>query len=214
MIRAIALCLLAALPAAAQDFRGLRPGMPASALGVIGEPFALEQAGNLIYASYPLPFEQRLDVTYTSDGTLVWLSTRASPDAPDPPETGGLQTGIMGLADVANRLSDATETDPFDRPGLIHVREGEPGFTLVYDLPAEPDVVLTLTFYHASFLPPADLIEVAQTPPDDAEFVSANLVYRPYIETAGGLGSPIDGPRTAPIPFPLTIDDAFPSLIP
>ncbi len=207
MIRWLAPALLAALPAAAQDFRGLRPGDPASALGAIGEPLWQDRDDGLTMSAYPLPFEQRLDVIYDADGTIVWLNSAAMVGAPAVPDPDGLAVGEMTLADVERFLGRARAS--LDTPGLRSPLASGAAFELIYDLTEDPDVLVLLRFVE-----PAEAVLLGIEDADGPVFIAAALVLRSFFEASSDLRSFDGGPRAAPIPFPISIDEAFPSLIP
>jgi hypothetical protein len=187
--------------------------MPASALGQIGEPMHLDRDEGLTLATYPLPFEQRLDVTYDEAGTIVWINTSAWPDAPLPPQGDGLRIGRMTLGDVerylGGRRAAAIETPGLAVPTLIG-----PTFSLIYDHSDDPDLVIRLAFVQPGYLTWAEDDPASHAPPRDATLMAATLALRSYYDPASGRIPFPDGPRTVPIPFPLPIDEAFPSLIP
>ncbi|WP_224814580.1 hypothetical protein [Hasllibacter sp. MH4015] len=213
MIRALALCLLVALPASAQDFRGLRPGMPASALGPIGEPLELLQTDEGYSAIYPLPFEQRLMVDYSPEDGVQFVATFAAPNAPDAPETGGLQLRAMTLRDVVDRLGgDAAR---IETPGLIFADPLAPGrLSLVYDIPDQPDLVLFLDFAGERALDrdvaPGDRLDAFA----DTVFVAANLTFWSQADSLRRPADFLDDARDDPILFPVPLEEAFPPLLP
>lgn len=228
MIRALTLALLTALPATAQDFRGLRPGMSATALGPIGEPEAIAEENGVTLARYPLPFEQKLEIVYDSAGELLWLTAFARVDAPArAPDLGGLRVHAMTLRDVRRALG--LSWGDLDTPGLAQPMPFGGGFRLFFDrpdvgsgsdagsdmAPDAPDTYLiVLTFLDDA--PSLDLLtsEVSSRAHRDTPFVSAELMSRSWFDNGAGADPFIGGPRPGPIPFPIPIDDAFPSLIP
>lgn len=212
MIRALTLLVLLALPASAQDFRGLLPGMPASILGPIGEPTEISRESGWTASYYPLPFGQRLTVVYGTDGRIVWLSSYALPNAPDAPDLGGLRVGQMRLSDVERYLGqDGAALDTF---GLAVLSGIGVSFRIVYDHSRHEDILVVLEFLHTPSLGrDGRLRDYALPLPRNALLISADLIDRGHFENTTEPGAFIGGPRTAPIPFPLSIDEAFPSLI-
>lgn len=212
MMRALAFAVLVALPASAQDFRGVWPGDPIETLGPIGEPLDILPTDTGRRATYPLPFAQRLTVDYDSAQGIRFVQTYASGDAPEPPQTDGLQFGItlhraarrmgLGRADLAT-------------PGLLYVSPFAPGgFTLLYDVPDDENVLLALDFVGER----ADILAVPArgrlAALGDADLTAAFLLLRSEADAIYPPADAADGPRAAPIPFPIPIDEAFPSLIP
>ncbi len=212
MLRALALCLLTALPAAAQDFRGLRPGMHASALGPIGEASTVDYVNGLTRSSYPLPYAQGLVVVYDDAGVIQRLSSASLPFGSGAPETGGLQINEMTLGEVMDRLG--RDAPDLDTPGLVAPHTFDGRVTLVFDHASDPDLLVILSFdlpVRGSLSDPQPDVPPI---PEDALLTSAILSLRAHFEGLGLDLTYLGGRRNAPIPFPLTIDEAFPSLIP
>ncbi|MEX3015631.1 hypothetical protein [Gymnodinialimonas hymeniacidonis] len=213
ILRALALCLLTALPVTAQDFRGLRPGMDASVLGAIGEPLELYSSQDGTQATYPLPHGHRLLVDYSPTGTIGFVASFAGPDAGPVPQSDGLRVGVMSLRDVLRRLGRPSEI--LSTRGLVYVEPlSESRFSLVFDIGDDAASTLILDFNadpasnrHASAEDRLDEL-------GNAVFTAASLVLREGLTELRHPDLFPDGPRTAPIPFPLSIDEAFPSLIP
>ncbi len=208
MIRLALVLLLTALPAAAQDFRGLRPGMDAAALGPLGEPMAIDHIEDATLATYPLPFEQYLEVLYEQSGTIAWLHTSAPAGAPDAPPNDGLRIGEMALDDVFQHLME--DVSPTVTPPLLSFAGDGGVVQLVYSDGADPDVLVILTF-----LPSHDAdISDRQNPANDPTLHSVSLTTRSFLDAPVNLVGPTDIPSGDPRPFPLPLDEAFPSLIP
>lgn len=210
MIRALALALSAAmaLPAQAQDFRGLLPGMPASELARLGEPFRIDSEGGFTAASYPLPFERTLDVLY-ADGTLIFVDLSA-PTLPSlsPPANGGLQVGETRLRAAVRRAGpggfgfEALQSLPSLPPS---------GWQMSYVLDDHPDLILTLTFYATVPGREAGPLAGVQDMPQDALLIGARLTNPDIMagyDQLNDLMPPV--PPDGAIPLAPPLSDAFP----
>lgn len=202
ILRAAALCLLA-WPAEATDFRGLLPGMEASELAHLGEPFERDSQGPLTFALYPLPFERVLEVLHTDAVILsVGLNVMAGSEM-QPPDEDGLRVGQTTLAD-ARRIagSDGFAFDTY--PSLPELPIS--GWRLSYTLAEHPDLVLSLLFFDR--ITPAlgeAAINSADDLPQDAILIGAELMNPALM---GGY------PDMAPLVIALPTFDAAPLAIP
>lgn len=208
MIRAVLLLALMALPASAQDFRGLLPGMPASDLARLGEPFDLQTQDGITFARYPLPFERTLEVLHT-DGAIVSIALGAlATTRLQPPQTDGFQVGETRLRDAVTRAG----SDGFAFEVVQLLPDLPPsGWILSYTLAEHPALVLTLAFYGR--LPNgADASDVtgAQDMPQDATLISATLINRSVIARYPVLAELQQTPPPDATPLALSLTDAFP----
>ncbi|WP_339984249.1 hypothetical protein [Gymnodinialimonas ulvae] len=197
-----------ALPASAQDFRGLLPGMPASALAAVGEPFRIDQEGGITAASYPLPFERTLDVIY-ADGTILFVALGVLPaTSMSPPASSGLQVGESSL-DAARTFagSDGFAFDVFQSlPSLP-----PSGWRLSYTLPDHPGLVLYLSFY-GRLDPSLDASDITRPgdAPQDAVLISATLTNPTLLAQYPNLASLAQTPPPDTTPFARPLSEAFP----
>lgn len=207
MIRAAALLCLLALPAAAQDFRGLMPGDPASDLARLGEPLSINDDGSIGRRStYPLPFNQRLRVEQDGDRILALASW---PDPLNLPPDGrpGFQAFVTTLGDAT--LAAGSEGWYFELEGQATILPPSSHWRLYYDLPAHPNVVLSLVFSAIGHTgaPNAD---GQLRLPESALLLQAELYHRDYIAAhPDRFGTArIARPGAAPIALPLS--EVFP----
>lgn len=186
--------------------------MHASVLGAVGEPLELFQTDGETQAVYPLPYGQRLMVSYSDAGLIGFLSTYSSPDAAEAPRTSGLRLEQMTLSQVLAQIG--ANGGDLAMPGLVHLDPlSARRFSLIYDIEGAPEAALILDFVAE---PDSDLDAPAvqrRAELSDAQFIAASLVLRDGLsELRASDGFP-GGPRAAPIPFPMALDEAFPSLI-
>ncbi|UWQ97195.1 hypothetical protein K3728_08275 [Rhodobacteraceae bacterium M385] len=213
MIRLAALLALCALPASAQDFRGLRPGMPASALGPIGEPLEFSSSQDGTHATYPLPHGHRLSVSYSASGTINFLASFASSDAGSAPQSDGLRVQSMTLRDVLERLGEPDTI--LATQGLLSIEAfSDSRFSLVFDIGPEASTALILDFVAHPDSDREAPVTARLDELGDAVFTAASLVLAEELASLRHPSSFVDGPRAAPIPFPIPLSEAFPSLIP
>ncbi|MBY4891696.1 hypothetical protein KUL25_02830 [Rhodobacteraceae bacterium N5(2021)] len=212
MIRVVALFLLCALPASAQDFRGLLPGMPTSALERIGEPLDRQTDDGFISAIYPLPFERTLGVMH-ADGEIIALTLAALPPTLlHPPPSDGFQVGVTRLSEALALAG--SEGYAFETAGTWQGLPPGGGF-LSYTLADHPEVILTLAFFgHLDADHDAnDVTSLADMPPH-AILMSATLFDQTSVTHYPMLA---DMQQTPPppeaTPFALPLAEAFPLTI-
>lgn len=209
MIRAAVLLVLCALPANAQDFRGLLPGMPTSDLGRLGEPFDLRNDGGVTHAYYPLPYQRALHVIHT-EGMIVFLALGDfTLSQLQPPPTDGLQVGVTPLHEaIALAGSDGFEFAVIPaEPELV-----PPAWMLSYTMAEHSDLILNLVF--RGHLNPgqvaADIQEAADIP-QDATLAVATLTDLSILARYSALANLRQPPPPADaVPFALSLADAFP----
>ena len=209
LLAAMAVCpLLCAIPALGMDFRDLRPGMPASALGTVGEPFRIEREGDITAASYPLPFERTLDVLYT-DGTILIVTLGVQPmTSMAPPASPGLQIGETRLETArAFAGSDGFAFEVFQSlPNLP-----PSGWALSYTLPEHPELVLQLVFF-GRIDPDRDASDITGPgdAPQDAVLISATLTNPTLLAQYPDLAPLALTPPPDTTPFARPLSEAFP----
>ncbi|OAN69877.1 hypothetical protein A8B78_21245 [Jannaschia sp. EhC01] len=213
MIRALVLLCLLALPVAAQDFRGLMPGMAAGERGRLGEPLAIappDEAG-LIRAVYPLPFDQRLEV-YHDTRRILALGTWTLPFGAGfggRPATGGLRSFTATIADVTRMAG--SEGYIYQPRGQYYHEGTDTLWWMVYPLADNPDVMLELRFFDSETprtLPMLNADTVAL--PGDVQMTRATLYHRDVIPAILGDMAATLIPRPGAAPFALPIAEAFP----
>ncbi len=208
ILRALALCFLTALPASAQTFQGLLPGMAASELARLGEPLAIDEGGQgLTTATYPLPFNERLRATH--DGArILALSSWTEVLAPAP-ERDGLQAFETTLADAVEAAG--SEGWFYEVEGQVDNMSASSTWRMYFDVPDLPEVLLALVFFSTS--PAVALEEDAayQPLPQDADLIQAELFHRDYIRAQAGRFGDIRIDRPDAIPFALPLTEAFPA---
>lgn len=209
MIRALICLALMALPAGAQDFRGLLPGMPTSDLARLGEPFELETENGVTFARYPLPYERMLEVLHT-DGMIVLmaLSVFASTRM-QLPANNGLQVGETTLQEAVALAGSGG----FAYEVISSLPDLPPSsWMLSYTLAEHPDLILTLGFY-GQLNPALDAagISGASDMPQDATLISAVLIDPSIIARYSMLAElQQTSPSPDAIPFAVPLADAFP----
>lgn len=144
MIRFFAILCLTALPAAAQDFRGLLPGMNMSELARLGDPAEAPRGDPnwLISVDYVIDAEH-LTVTYDADGRILRLVAWRTPRH-DPDDFGPTTSFPITIEDV--RRIAGSEGWYFPLEGVHNSDRYAPVWQLNYDLPDHPDLVLGLRF--------------------------------------------------------------------
>lgn len=153
MIRAVVFMCLLALPAQAQDFRGLLPGMNMSELARLGEPIGAPRGDLswLVTVDYEIGAEH-LTVTYDADGRILrlvaWRTPRQHPDDFGP------TTSFPVTIEDARRIA-GSEGWYFALEGQHNSHRYAPMWRLYYDLPDHPDLVLGLRFLTVRTEPPS-----------------------------------------------------------
>ncbi|QXT38688.1 hypothetical protein [Gymnodinialimonas ceratoperidinii] len=210
MIRTAALFCFFALSAAAQDFRGLLPGMPTAELARLGEPFELQTAEGRTVARYPLPYERQLHVVH-GGGRILSLGLGAIGAQMRPPQSDGLTVGESTLAQT--RAAAGSEGSPRARETeTIFAGEVSVDWTLFFDLPDHPDLTLETAFV----APDRTLSETSSTlppaPPADAILIAASLHHADYIAAHPDIfgADPVD--ETDAPSFATPLAEAFPRL--
>lgn len=208
MIRAFIVCLLAALPASAQDLRGLRPGMPISALDHIGVTPNESDRRGLQRFSLSFPDGQVVDVFADDTQTIVRLITyEIFSDADTPPASTGFVFNETEFGDVAARLG-LLDT-PSEITARIYHEQDDNFFHLIHHIPDAPEVLVVL---HFDAIRP--ITEAATGPtapfPATADLVFVELIDRALAKTLFDL---VPSSGTA-VPFPIPIAEAFPPRTP
>lgn len=153
MIRVFVFMCLLALPAQAQDFRGLLPGMNMSELARLGEPIGATRGdpSSLVTVDYEIGAEH-LSVTYDADGRILrlvaWRTPRQRPDDFGP------TTSFPVTIEDARRIA-GSEGWYFALEGQHNSDRYAPMWRLYYDLPEHPDLVLGLRFLTVRAEPPS-----------------------------------------------------------
>ena len=218
MLRALALCLLTALPVAAQDFRGLLPGMPVSDLGRLGEPLSLRDEDGHRFRRYPLPFERSLLVV--SDGMSIGtIGLEAFNPSMTPPPSTGLRVGESDYAMVTEILGSSGFT--FAGLPFQQTFDGNPAawWQVHYELVEHPQLVLSLLFRRN----PASLAHTegdafSETVAPDATLVGAYLTHEDALDRLAGSLHPTRNARpcgtddraACPIQISVPIADVLP----
>lgn len=217
MIRAAILVCLMALPAQAQDFRGLLPGMPLSELGPIGEPMASRPArdGRLAMSVYPLPFEQRLEVHH-EDGRILVLVTSgdAFTEGFSPPNRQG--NSLRSYSTTLGQAVDIAGSEGFilEGRGQFITPTSDRFWWLTYEVPGHPDVVLELRFIEANAPSNADLREDGfYALPASANLTAATLFHADYIARNADLYGTTRRNRPGAAPFTPPLSEAFAPLL-
>ncbi len=211
MIRAFALLAMMALPANAQDFRGLLPGMSVSDIARLGEPFDLLTEDGETYASYPLPFERVLVVVH-SEGQIMSIALMTNgANPPLLPPSDGLRVGETTLREAVDMAG--SEGFTFDGLGTVMGWNDDwpTGFRLLYDLPDHPDLILELVFA----LNPLQDFDASEVDgfvplPPDATLEVVRFNHIDYIAHHPDYFGATRTPRPDAEPFAAPLKQAFP----
>ncbi|WP_341861203.1 hypothetical protein [Gymnodinialimonas sp. 57CJ19] len=214
MIRAalsIACALALPVQGQAQDFRGLLPGMPASELAVLGEPFDFQSQQGTVTARYPLPYERHMTVLY-ENGRIqsLGLGYGGIGTTLHPPATQGLRVGVTTLREAVALAG--SEGFTFDDPNGLRVIGDVPiGWFLYYELQDHPDLLLELSFQDRSLATARADSDTGPTPlPRDALLVSATLYHDEFTTRHPDVHGSTPMDRPGAVPFALPLSEAFP----
>lgn len=209
MIRTAALLCLFALPATAQDFRGLLPGMATAELARLEEPFERHASDALTTARYPLPFERQLRVVH-GGGRILSLGLSAIGAQMRAPLNDGLTVGESTLEETRAAAGSGGYTR--ERPAT-QTAEAPVDWTFFFDLPDHPDLTLETGFADparplsslARHTPPTD-------PPGDAVLIAATLHHADYIAAHPDIFGVARPDRADAAFFATPLAEAFPRL--
>lgn len=213
MIRALLIFSCTAVPASAQDFHGLTPGMPPSALAALGESLSYSPFGGddpLTEAVYPLPYGQRLQVYFTPERILS-LTTWGDPvelTLRDAPVTGGLQTFTTTLGDAIAMAG--SEGMYFEARGQFEAYEDQRTWWLVYEVPAMPDMLLELQFMELNATDEVTVENGFAQFPLDVPLAQAALYHPEFLTTFPNTYGTTLTSRPGAAPFAAALSEAFP----
>lgn len=209
MIRAIAFLCALALPAGAQSFRGLTPGMDISVLETLGEAYGPpDEISDGLFEVY-FEYGDDLLFVYYRDGHIVEMVASTSPSlgAEPPVRTASYPATIADAIRIAG-----SEGWYIEEQGQVRISSFGAHWEMYYHIPDRPGVVLRMQFYRPApaEAPVVDANGVTALDPDATlNFVALYSDAR-LAETFAAIGTTrVNRPGAAPFATPLS--EAFPS---
>ncbi|ABD54811.1 hypothetical protein Jann_1894 [Jannaschia sp. CCS1] len=205
-----------AVPAQAQDFRGVSIGDPTSSLAVLGEPteILVSDAG-LTLRQYPPRLGHFLTVGVDTTNHVRLLRSYSDPQSRSQSDRNGLLSVTATLSDITQHISDfGADAVPVD---LIVPFPEMLATGLIFDLEDNPETVVVLTFIQNTFfMTDADVASELGTVDLslDAPLLGVDLIDRLHFAGHPEVYGRALRERTEQIYFPLPFAEAFPHYMP
>ncbi|WP_461426209.1 hypothetical protein [Gymnodinialimonas sp.] len=205
-----------ALPASAQDFRGLLPGMATAELARLGESEAMGQLDDgTTRAVYPLPYGQRLEVIHAGPDGILALATSGDPFEAVVSQRATLPPFQSYATSLAQAVSLAgSEGQVFEARGQFITPTNDRFWWLTYTLADHPDLTLELRFIQDNAPTPiAARDDGFYDLPGDATLTTATLYSAAYLARHPDRFGTTRLDRPGAAPFALPLAEAFPLTI-